>query len=314
MAVLVNDTFTDTAGVLATAHTTDTGESWVQHPASAGDGVITDANRLRGNIGGLVMLMSSEIPGSADYSVEIKIVRKTTITSDQPSALGRLDATANTYYMARVNPVTGEVQLYKVVAGTPTAIGTPFTYGVLTADQVYTLKLEMIGSTIRAYFEGVQRISVTDTAISAIGRAGVRFSFAGGTVVTSNTTGVHVDQFTLDGTAAAAAPGNTVAPAITTDGTPQEGETISCSTGTWTNSPTGYTYQWQRNGSNISGATSSSYLLQAADVDASVRCVVTATNAGGSASANSNAVTPAAANVASWREVRTYRYSQGAWA
>ena len=88
------------------------------------------------------------------------------------------------------------------------------------------------------------------------------------------------------------APTNTVAPAIT--GTAQEGQTLTCSTGTWTGSPT-YTYQWKRNGSNITSATNSTYTLVTADVGQSILCTVTATNAVGSASADSNTVTPTSA-------------------
>lgn len=90
-------------------------------------------------------------------------------------------------------------------------------------------------------------------------------------------------------------PANTVAPVVSTDGTPQQGEMITVSTGTWTGVPAPtFSYQWQRNGTNISGATGQGYTLQAADVSQSIRCVVTATNTQGSASANSNAITPAA--------------------
>lgn len=87
------------------------------------------------------------------------------------------------------------------------------------------------------------------------------------------------------------APTNTVAPAIT--GTAQEGQTLTCSTGTWTGSPT-YTYQWKRNGNNITSATNSTYTLVTADVGQSIKCTVTATNAVGSSSADSNTVTPTA--------------------
>lgn len=86
------------------------------------------------------------------------------------------------------------------------------------------------------------------------------------------------------------APANSVAPAVT--GTPTVGNTLSCTTGTWTNSPTSYAYQWLRDGSSISGATSSSYALQEADEGEMVSCLVTATNAHGSASQESNAVGP----------------------
>ena len=86
-------------------------------------------------------------------------------------------------------------------------------------------------------------------------------------------------------------PVNTVAPAIT--GTAQEGQTLTCSTGTWTGNPTPtYAYQWKRNGSNIGSATNSTYTLVTADVGQSIKCTVTATNFIGSATADSNTVTP----------------------
>jgi hypothetical protein len=88
-----------------------------------------------------------------------------------------------------------------------------------------------------------------------------------------------------------AAPSNTVAPAVT--GTVVTGQTLTCSTGTWTGYPTPtYTYQWKRNGVNITGATSSTYVLVTADEGTAVKCTVTATNASGNASADSNTVNP----------------------
>lgn len=77
-------------------------------------------------------------------------------------------------------------------------------------------------------------------------------------------------------------PVNTVAPEIT--GTEQVGETLTATTGTWTNSPDSYAYQWQRNtGSwaDISGATGSTYDLVEADEGATIRVQVIATNGGG---------------------------------
>jgi hypothetical protein len=65
-------------------------------------------------------------------------------------------------------------------------------------------------------------------------------------------------------------------------GTPQQGHTVSCSPGTWLNSPTSYGYTWQRDGTNISGATSSSYTLASSDVNQLVTCTVVASNLLGS--------------------------------
>lgn len=84
-------------------------------------------------------------------------------------------------------------------------------------------------------------------------------------------------------------PVNSVAPALS--GTAQEGQTLTCSTGTWSGSPT-YTYQWKRNGNDITSATNSTYTLVTADVGTSIKCTVTATNFTGSATADSNTVTP----------------------
>jgi hypothetical protein len=86
-------------------------------------------------------------------------------------------------------------------------------------------------------------------------------------------------------------PVNSVAPALS--GTAQEGQTLTCSTGTWSGSPT-YTYQWKRDGNNITSATNSTYTLVTADVGQSIKCTVTATNFIGSANADSNTVIPTA--------------------
>lgn len=78
-----------------------------------------------------------------------------------------------------------------------------------------------------------------------------------------------------------------VSPAIT--GTATEGQTLSCSTGTWSNTPDTYSRQWNRSGVAISGATSSTYELTADDVGATITCTVKATNLGVSAVAISAA-------------------------
>ena len=66
-------------------------------------------------------------------------------------------------------------------------------------------------------------------------------------------------------TAPPPAPTNTVPPSVS--GSAVAGETLSASTGTWTESPTSYAYQWQdcnssgEGCSSVSGATASSYKL-----------------------------------------------------
>jgi hypothetical protein len=74
-------------------------------------------------------------------------------------------------------------------------------------------------------------------------------------------------------------PVDTVLPGIT--GTAQPGQTLSCSTGSWTNSPTSYAYQWNRDGAAIVGATSSTYAVQAGDTGHALTCTVIASDADG---------------------------------
>jgi hypothetical protein len=87
------------------------------------------------------------------------------------------------------------------------------------------------------------------------------------------------------------APANTVAPVLS--GTTTAGQTVSTSNGTWSGSPTSYSYAWQDCDSsgnacvNVSGANASTYTLASTDVAHTVRAVVTATNSGGSTAAHS---------------------------
>ena len=85
-------------------------------------------------------------------------------------------------------------------------------------------------------------------------------------------------------------PVNSVLPAIT--GTKTQGQTLTCSSGTWSKSPS-YSYQWRRDGVAIIGATASTRVLALADVGALMSCTVKAINSGVSAvatSANTTAI------------------------
>jgi GH25 family lysozyme M1 (1,4-beta-N-acetylmuramidase) len=96
--------------------------------------------------------------------------------------------------------------------------------------------------------------------------------------------------------AVVAAPNGALPPAVlappAVSGTPQVGQTLTTSTGTWSGSPTSYAYQWQRCDATgvctaITGATGTAYLLTPGDIGATIEIVVTATNTVGSQSATS---------------------------
>ncbi|HXB63735.1 MAG TPA: hypothetical protein VNV42_02555 [Solirubrobacteraceae bacterium] len=80
----------------------------------------------------------------------------------------------------------------------------------------------------------------------------------------------------------------------TISGTPTEGQVLTASPGSWTNSPGTFAYQWQScdaaggSCSNLSGETGVAHPLGAGDVGHTLRVVVTATNVAGFASEVSN--------------------------
>ena len=96
----------------------------------------------------------------------------------------------------------------------------------------------------------------------------------------------------------AVAPVNTTPPLVA--GTPQVGQTLTTTNGTWSNSPTSFAYQWLRcnAGGNacvpVANGTARTYTLVGADAGRTMRARVTATNADGSASAQSEPTAPVA--------------------
>jgi len=92
-------------------------------------------------------------------------------------------------------------------------------------------------------------------------------------------------------------PSNSALPAIT--GTAAVGQTLTTSDGTWTGSPTSFTYEWLRcppaggaaDGSDCApiGVTTNSYVVASGDLGFTLRSRVTAVNSDGQAKAVSNA-------------------------
>jgi hypothetical protein len=84
------------------------------------------------------------------------------------------------------------------------------------------------------------------------------------------------------------APVNTTAPALT--GTAKQGDKLKVSTGSWSGSPTSFTYSWERCASTctvVANATRSSYSLGSGDVGYRLMALVKAKNATGSTTAAS---------------------------
>jgi hypothetical protein len=84
----------------------------------------------------------------------------------------------------------------------------------------------------------------------------------------------------------------------TVTGTATAGQTLTASTGTWTGTPTGFTYAWQRCNENgrictaIDGATNATYTVTAADSGHALLAVVQATEGASKQASWSTATVP----------------------
>ncbi|WP_156496120.1 beta strand repeat-containing protein [Microbacterium sp. T32] len=72
----------------------------------------------------------------------------------------------------------------------------------------------------------------------------------------------------------------TTTPTLSITGTLEPGATVTAATGTWSPAPDSFTYQWQRNGTAITGATSKTYTISTTDAGADLTVTVTAVKAG----------------------------------
>jgi len=188
--------------------------------------------------------------------------------------------------------------------------------GVMTIDGDYTqsaagtLRSDIAGTTVGT---GYDRLAVGGTATidgtlaivtgagfdPALGDAFVVLTSGGartgqfgtltGASVNGKTYTAHYDASDVTLAVGLAAPANTAAPTIPTAAA--TGTTISCDPGSWTGSPT-FAFSWLSDGVPISGATGQQYTLADGDSGHRITCHIVATNAVGSAAADSNTLVP----------------------
>lgn len=142
--------------------------------------------------------------------------------------------------------------------------------------------------------------SVFQSSVSFPTVAGVTYaiqagSFCGDTPTCSSAPGglLQVSASSASPPPPPPAPVNTSLPTIS--GTARQGQRLTESRGAWTNSPTGFTYQWKDCDSSgnvcsaIAHATAQTYTLAAHDVGHTIRVTETASNAGGAGVAATSA-------------------------
>jgi hypothetical protein len=141
-----------------------------------------------------------------------------------------------------------------------------FVLNAIASDVDYeVLQLQEYGTTLTDAFDAVEDLPET-------GRAGLLYSTSEGIRYWYQPTGQYL---ALDG--APGVPVTDVAPVIAGEAEVDAVLTVT-SSGTWTNRPTSFSYQWQIDGADVEDATGSTFVVPVEAEDADVTCNVTATN------------------------------------
>lgn len=173
-----------------------------------------------------------------------------------------------------------------VLTAQPVGTG-PFAYQWSKCTSTFSSCNDVLGATAASYSvvsgdtSFILEVRITDTSDSSQSSA-VRRPAVGAPLIQSQSDGPYVstDRASDGGT-------------NHTDYIPYiaQGDTLTVQPGTWIGSPTGYSYQWERCDftltqqnpcSDISGATSATYVVQAADLNLQLYANVTGANTNGS--------------------------------
>jgi hypothetical protein len=233
---------------------------------------------------------TTDIPGATDATytltpadAQAQIQAKVTATNTNGSASNTSSQTTIAAYNPPVNTAP------------PAITGTARRGRVLTASTG-----GWTGSTSKG-FKWQRLVGATWTDIA--GQTGSTYTLASADVDTS--VRVLETATNADGPASAASnaigPVSPALPIVQTapgiSGTVQRTRTLTASNGTWSDAPTAYGYQWQRDGVDIGGATAQTYVPVQNDVGATLRVLVTATNADGDSAPAASAQTAAVADL-----------------
>src|SRR4051794_14572539 len=219
------------------------------------------------------------------------VTKKIRVVVDASNADGSVSGTSNVLGpIVPVIPTSSEAPVLSgtakrgealtVTKGAWTDNPTTWTYVWQRSANDGTTWTTIAGATTTAYTlvagDLTQKIRVNVTAKNAVGTS---------TAASSN----------VVGPIGANAPVNSVVPGVT--GTVARGNVLTATPGTWAGAGNTYKYQWHRKpsgaGTATTGATAATYTVAVADIGATLRVTVAATNSDGTASASSDATAAA---------------------
>jgi len=144
------------------ADSTSLGAGWVE---VSGDWSIISNRLSSGNAGGTVILRAAGAMASNDHSVQVTIAATAAVSH---GVWARGNSNISQGYLLRNDGSSWD--LFSVVGGSFSVIGS-YAVAAVAGDVV---KLQVVGSAIKGYINGTQRISVTDTAVTTGTSVGIR--------------------------------------------------------------------------------------------------------------------------------------------
>jgi hypothetical protein len=180
MTTIASDTFTGTNGTALSSHTADTGGSWNQRTGS----FEIQSNKIT-CAGAALATLDAITPGTPDYDVSADLV----ITDDSAAGVtGRHHATDNQFYYFRyltdgMSGSNGTWQLYLFDGGATLLNDFAETQ---TRGTTRRITLRLRGTAISGLVDGVEKVSATNSTITADGVAGMRNGGSPGSATLDN--------------------------------------------------------------------------------------------------------------------------------
>ena len=170
----IQDSFTDTNGVLTEQHANESGTPWIHIGSNYGASFVSSNRFVSGElVGGFVngSIMSTNRLRRRNGRMSCDIVRIATINGIQIGLMFRCRQAGNPSGLMEAI-YSGGVPGWRFVHNNATVVGSTVTAS-LTQDQVYRLEVQWRGGRIRLLVDGVSTVDVDAARGSRGGRVGI---------------------------------------------------------------------------------------------------------------------------------------------
>ena len=153
-------------------HLGEIGATWTRAAGSTGTLGVTDTTLRYNSIASPAIYLASGTPASAQYDLSFSLATLASEPSDvQYGVVFGYDNSTGNCYRLTYQSFDNKFYLYRVVSGTPTTLGT-WSPGSFSANTSYAVIVHRRTGSQVVNVGGVDRITVSDTAITAVGRRG----------------------------------------------------------------------------------------------------------------------------------------------